>query len=116
MNNALKGALLSGLVLPGLGQILLKRYMRGLAIVAVVLSSLTVMVLKTSQLAYSIIERMEFESRGMDMQAISEAATQAAATSDNRAFYIGLWVIVGCWLFSIIDAYIIGRKLDRGQP
>jgi hypothetical protein len=112
MTNALKGALLSGLVMPGLGQVLLRRYTRGLVIVFVVLSSLAVMVLKASQLAYSIIEKMELESRGMDMQAITDAATQAAATSDNRAFHYCLVLIIGTWLFSIVDAYWIGKQMD----
>ena len=115
MTNALKGALLSGLVLPGLGQVLLRRYTRGLVIVFVVLSSLAVMVLKASQLAYSIIEKMELESRGMDMQAITDAATQAAATSDSRAFNYCLVLIIVTWLFSIVDAYRIGKQMDVRQ-
>jgi hypothetical protein len=112
MTNALKGALLSGLVLPGLGQMLLRRYTRGLVIVFVVLGGLGVMVLKASQMAYSIIEKMELESRGMDMQAITDAATQAAAASDNRTFNYCLVLIIVTWLFSIVDAYIIGKKMD----
>ena len=116
MTNALKGALLSGLVLPGLGQILLRRYTRGLVIVFVVLSSLAVMVLKASQMAYSIVEKMELESRGIDMQAITDAATQAAATSDNRTFNYCLVLIIVTWLFSIVDAYMIGKKMDARQP
>jgi TM2 domain-containing membrane protein YozV len=115
MTNALKGALLSGLVLPGLGQMLLKRYMRGLAFIAVVVGGLAVMVLKASQLAYSIVEKMELDSRGMDMQTITDAATRAAATSDNRSFNLCLGLIIVTWLFSIVDAYVIGRKMDARQ-
>ena len=37
MSHALKAALLSGLVFPGLGQIMLKHYKRGIAVVVVTL-------------------------------------------------------------------------------
>ena len=58
---------------------------------------------------------MELESRGMDMQAITDAATQAAATSDSRAFNYCLVLIIVTWLLSIVDAYRIGKQMDAGQ-
>ena len=112
MTNALKGALLSGLVLPGLGQVVLKHYKRGLALMLVVLSSLTVMVVKAAQLALAILENIEMEGGAIDMQAITEAATRSTATSDSRLFNLGLLVIVVCWVYSVVDAYVIGKKMD----
>lgn len=40
MNNSLKGALLSGVVFPGLGQIILKHYKRGIALMFWVLAGI----------------------------------------------------------------------------
>ena len=39
MKNSMKGALLSGLVFPGLGQIALKRYRRGFALMLTVMAT-----------------------------------------------------------------------------
>jgi len=115
MSNALKGALLSGLVLPGLGQVVLKHYKRGLALMLIVLGSLTVMVIKAAQLALSIFEKMELEGGAIDMQEIAEAATRASVTSDSRLFNFCLLLIVVCWLFSVVDAYVIGKKMDAPE-
>ena len=113
MTNAVKGALLSGLVLPGLGQIVLKHHKRGLALVAVVLSGLTVMVFKAVQLALSVLAKIDLERGAAGMQAITQAAAQASASSDSRLFNACLLLIIGCWIFSVADAYMIGKRMDR---
>ena len=51
MDKSLKAALLSGLVLPGLGQFFLKRYKRGAALVLVVLGSMFVIISKALEQA-----------------------------------------------------------------
>jgi hypothetical protein len=56
MNNSLKGALLSGLAFPGVGQIFLKRYKRGIALIITASVSLLVFVVKAMQHAHTILE------------------------------------------------------------
>ena len=46
MNNALKGALLSGLVYPGLGQVVLKHYKRGAALIITITAALLAVLIK----------------------------------------------------------------------
>ena len=62
MNNSLKGALLSGLVFPGLGQIILKHHTRGIAFIIIVSVSLFVgpksCVLKTTSAFCHPLDRM----------------------------------------------------------
>jgi hypothetical protein len=113
MTNALKGALLSGLVLPGLGQIVLKHYKRGLALMLVVLVGLAVMVVEAAQLALAVLARIESEGGALDMGTLANTATEAATTYDGRLFNFCLFVIVACWIVSIVDAYLIGQKKDR---
>ena len=48
MKNSLKGALLSGLVFPGLGQVVLKHYKRGFALMLTVSVSYTHLTLPTT--------------------------------------------------------------------
>ena len=115
MNNSLKGALLSGLVFPGLGQIILKHYQRGIALMVMVLVSLLVIVVKATQQAFIILEKIELEGGPIDMSAISNAATQSSTTSDNFIFNVVAILIIICWIVGVVDAYRIGKKRDKKE-
>ena len=115
MNNAVKGALLSGLVFPGLGQVMLKHYKRGIALMFAVSVGLLVVIVKVTQQAFTILEKIESEGRGVGMRAISKAATQAFNASDSLIYgFVSLWIIF-CWIIGVVDAYTAGRKKDLAQ-
>ena len=59
MKNAIKGALLSGLVLPGLGQVFFRRYLRGVVLMVTVCASLSVMAALILEKAVPILEKIE---------------------------------------------------------
>ena len=115
MNNSLKGALLSGLVFPGLGQIALKQYKRGIALIFIVLVSLSVIVAKAVQQAFSILEMVGTEGGAIDMKTISSAATQATYSSDGMIINFALFLVLLCWIIGVVDAYRIGKKKDLEQ-
>jgi hypothetical protein len=108
----LKGALLSGVIFPGLGQVILKHYKRGIVLMLTVFASLVVMVLKAVQHAFTILEKIELAGGVIDIQTITAAATEASATSDSLIYNLLLLLIVICWIFGIVDAYRIGKKKD----
>ncbi len=112
MNASLKGALWSGLIFPGLGQVVLKRYKRGAVIILTVLVGLSVIVVKAVQHALVILEKIELEGGAIDMSTISKAATQASTISESLIFNLALLLIMFCWIIGTIDAYRIGRKKD----
>ncbi len=112
MNNSLKGALFSGLIFPGLGQVVLKHYKRGAVIMLTVLVSLSVVVVKAVQHALAILEKIESEGGAISMSAISNAATQASTTSGSFTFNLVLLLVILCWIIGIVDAYRIGKKKD----
>jgi TM2 domain-containing membrane protein YozV len=112
MKTAVKAALLSGLVFPGLGQIYLKRYKRGLTILIIVLLALGIIV---RTVIVSAMERLKaIESGGgiADMQTISNLARIDSVHSGINLNLILLFVLC-CWLFSVVDAYKIAK---RGLP
>ena len=115
MNNSLKGAFLSGLVFPGLGQVVLKHYKRGLVIMLTVLVSLSVIVIEAVQKAFTILEKIESGGGTIDMNTISNAVTQASTTSDSLIFSFALLLIIFCWIIGVVDAFRIGRKKDIEQ-
>ena len=112
MNNSLKGALLSGLVYPGLGQVMLKYYKRGAVLMIAITVTLLAVLIKAVQQAFTILEKIESESGEIDMSTISSAATQAFTTSDSLIFKLLLWLVIFCWVIGVVDAYSIGRKKD----
>jgi TM2 domain-containing membrane protein YozV/cbb3-type cytochrome oxidase subunit 3 len=115
MNNSLKGALLSGLVFPGLGQVILKHYQRGIALMVTVLVSLLVIIVKAVQQAFIILEKIELEGGPIDMSTISDAAIQSSTTSDNFIFNVVAILIIICWIVGVVDAYRIGNKKDKEE-
>ncbi len=112
MNNALKGAFLSGVIFPGLGQVVLKHYKRGAVIMITVLVSLSIFVVKAVQIALAILEKIESEGGAISMSTISDAATRASATSGSLTLNLALLLVILCWIIGVVDAYIIGKKKD----
>jgi TM2 domain-containing membrane protein YozV len=112
MKNALKGTLLSGLVFPGLGQVYLKHYKRGIALMLIVSGSVLVIVVKAVLQAFTILEKIASEGQAIDMSTILNAATQASTTSDSLLYNFLLLLTILCWIIGIIDAYRIGKKRD----
>ena len=113
MTNAFKGALLSGLILPGLGQIALKHHLRGVVILLAVLVSTTVFVAKAAERALVILEKIDLEGGIINMDAILNATKQASANSGNTTLNLLFLMIGVCWITGTVDAYIIGRKKDK---
>ncbi len=112
MKNSLKGAFLSGVIFPGLGQIVLKHYKRGAVIMLTVLVCMSVFVVKVVQHALGILEKIESQGGAISMSTISNAATQASSTSGNLTFNIVLLLVILCWIIGVVDAYRIGKIKD----
>lgn len=112
MRNALKGTLLSGLVFPGLGQVYLKHYKRGIALMLIVSGSVLVIVVKAVLQAFTVLEKIASEGQAIDMSTILNATTQASTTSDSLLYNFLLLLTILCWIIGIVDAYRIGKKRD----
>jgi hypothetical protein len=112
MNNSQKGAFWSGLVFPGLGQVVLKHYKRGAVIIVTALAGLSVIVVEAVKKAFSILEKIGSEGRAIDMNTILDVASQASTNSDSLIFYFAVLLITFCWIIGVIDAFTIGKKKD----
>ncbi|MBI5750259.1 MAG: hypothetical protein HZA00_14165 [Nitrospinae bacterium] len=112
MSNSLKAALLSGLVFPGIGQVVLKRYRRGVILMLIVLACLFIVVAKAVQQAFSILKQIELAGGTINVDAILNAVTQSSTNSDSIVFNSILLLIIVCWILGVVDAYRIGKKRD----
>jgi hypothetical protein len=117
MTQALKGALLSGLVYPGLGQLVLKRYRRGAAFIVAASAGLTIIVLQAVQRAMQILAQFDPTREVPDTNRIMQLLHDSGTPKQSLIYHLALLLLVGGWLYSTVDGYIIGRQLDRaGQP
>lgn len=115
MSKSLKGALLSGLIFPGLGQVIFKHYKQGITLIVLVFGSLIVIVVIAVQKAFTIIEKIALEGKTINIDSILNAVTQASTTYNSSIINLAWLVIIACWIFGTIDAYRIGKKMDRGE-
>ncbi len=115
MTNATKGLLLSALVFPGLGQMTLKRYQRGVVLVLVTVVGLVAIVAQATREAWRILATIESEGGVIDEAAMSRAIAQATSWSGSLGFNLLLVAIALCWVYAAIDAYRIGKQQDLRQ-
>jgi hypothetical protein len=115
MKNAFKGAMLSGLVFPGLGQVALKCYGRGAVLIVATLVIVVETAIKAVQQALAILGTIEAGGGVIDLAAIADATTRALAGPAGRHFDILLLLLLACWLIGVIDGYLVGRKMDIEQ-
>jgi TM2 domain-containing membrane protein YozV len=112
MKNSLRGALWSGFIFPGAGQIVLRRYKRGIALVLTASAIVSVIVGEAVQQAFGILEKIEAEGGAINMNTVTNAAAQAVTPSQGFIFKLLLLLLILCWVIGIVDGYGIGRKRD----
>jgi len=110
MSRSLKGALLSGLILPGIGQVYLGYKKRGWSIIAVNIVILYLIISEVIQKAYSVIDEMKNSGSVMDIEQISAKAADLSGFSDNVFLNVLLMFFIIGWFVAMIDAYRLGKK------
>ena len=113
MKVSYKAALLSTFVFPGVGQLYLKRYFRGLVIMLLFCTGLGYMIWSATVSALNHLDDMMVKVPGSttNMQELSDIVGSKMLTTDpyhDAVFY----VIVCLWIFAIIDAYRIGKQRE----
>jgi len=114
MKASIKAALLSALVFPGSGQMYLKRYVRGLIPMVLVLAGLGVLIVQAAIGALQVLDKMQIQLQGgtVDMNAVSNLAAGSSTHGDPYSSLLSIGIAV-CWIFSVIDAYRLGKEKDR---
>ncbi|MDO9515896.1 MAG: hypothetical protein Q7J01_07345 [Syntrophales bacterium] len=114
MKPSTKAALLSGLAFPGAGQIHLKRLRRGIAIMVCVLVGIGALVWMATIRALAILDQLQNQVNKVDMETISNLA-KTSSSGASPYYNLILVFIVCCWLFSVVDAYRIGKRMERSE-
>jgi hypothetical protein len=110
METATKAALFSALLFPGWGQIYLRRYKRGIVIILPVLAGMLSICWDVVQAAISILKAAPFKKGTVDISAVIKLSLDSVKALDSIYFSLILLLVVLLWMFSIVDAYQLGKK------
>ncbi len=113
MTKSTKAALLSGLVFPGIGHIVLKQYLLGSILALASLLAMSAMVKVAYQRAQSIVDRVVSGEIQLETGSISELVASSSNDSDSLIPSISVVVFIACWLIGIIDSYRVGMTLEK---
>lgn len=117
MSKSIKAALLSALVFPGCGQLWLRRFRSGAALLAVTLLALSVVVRYAMQQAKLIADKVVAGDLPLDPDIIAQQVSAIVDNPASTAANLAGWIIIACWLFGIVDAYRAGRPVaSAGTP
>lgn len=102
-----KATLLSALVFPGMGQILLKRYYRAALFCLVALGSLAILVNIAIEQALVISDQIISGQVATDIHSISVLVTQSASKDAAQSRTVTDILLV-VWVLSILDTRLFG--------
>ncbi len=116
MSKALKAALLSGLVFPGIGHFVVKKPLKAALVMGVSIVCVYVMVAAAVDVAQELSLKIQTGEIPLDINSISQAVSEQQSQGRSVS---GRWpplLLLIAWLFGIIDSYREGRVLDKAAP
>ena len=113
MKKSIKAALLSGLIFPGIGHLMLKQHLRGSVLMVSSLIALWAIVNVAYQRALAIVDRINSGDIPFDTGAIAEAVSDPGVSAGSLMENISLLVLIACWLIGIIDSYRLGIAQEK---
>ena len=110
MTRSIKAALLSGLVFPGLGHMVLRQYLRGSILMLSALIALSVIVTTAIRKALTIVDRINSGEIPIETGTMTELVSNSISGRESLILNIAAFVVGACWLLGIIDSYRLGRE------
>jgi len=110
MNLGTKAALFSALLFPGWGQIYLKKYKRGILIILPVAAGMLSITWAIVQVAITVLKAVPIKKESVDLGAVVNLTVNSIKALDFYYFLFIFLLIIFFWVFSIIDAYLLGKK------
>ncbi len=108
MTRSIKAALLSGLIFPGVGHMILKQYLRGSILILSALIGVSVIVTKAINQALTIVDKINTGEIPVEAGAITELVSKSSNGAEGSILNIAALIVGACWLIGIIDSYRLG--------
>ena len=110
MNLAKKAALLNLILFPGWGQIYLKSYKKGIAIIIAVLAGIMSLLWSIIQTTITILKISPLKKGFVTFEAVIKVTVDSIRAMDLYYLFLILFSIILIWILSVIDAYMTGKK------
>lgn len=117
MSRSTNAALLSALVLPGVGHLYLKHYLRGTVLIVSSLACLGVLAERAVQQASIVLGKLATEGDMVDPGRLADLVAQTSSGPGSLVVRVATLGLAGCWVIGIVDAYRLGKNpLGRKAP
>jgi hypothetical protein len=113
MTRSTQAALLSGLIFPGIGHMVLKQYLRGSVLMIFALIASSVIVTAAIQRALTIVDRIIGGEIPVETGAITALVSKSASGADSSSVNVSVILLGVCWLIGIIDSYRLGISQEK---
>ena len=113
MKKVEKALLLSMLVFPGTGHILLKRYTYGFCLIIIASIASYFLIYGVIHQALEIADKIKSGEIYPDLSVILTLVSNQSASSEFQSLNTAMIVLLVVWLVGIVDTYRIGRQLGR---
>ena len=113
MKHSIKGALLSGLVYPGSGQLILGRIFTGVTLVILTTIGLGILIYRIATRLYRILDQVlpMLAKDELDFSIIIDSMDQSRYSSWNVELISFVLVLI-CWVCAAVHAYVVGKGID----
>ena len=116
MNKATKAALYNVLLFPGWGQLYLKRYKKGIAIIIAIIAGSVSILWSIVQTTIAFLKISPFRKNAVNFDAVVKTAIYSIKHTSRSYLILMLSLILLLWISSTIDAYTIGKKQQSIPP
>lgn len=113
MKKSTKAVLLSALVFPGAGHLLLKKYIHGAILAGTASYGLYFLISRMIEKALQIAEKIESGEVQPDLAVITELVSSQSTGAEARSLNIATAALIISWLIGIVDSYRVGRAKDK---
>ncbi len=109
MKNYIKAPLLSGFVLPGLGQVVNQQIIKGLILMALITVIFLILLVKVFIDLSAVMAEVVGPDLGLGPDTISRIVEGVRERNLNLLFFLG-GLGVSVWAYSVVDAFLTGRR------
>lgn len=107
-----KAILLNTLVFPGVGHFILKQKLKAFIFAGISIVALMVIFVKVIALSYAIVDKINTSLVQGETMSLIGILGKSFSESNTQQMNIAFLVYILIWIVAIVDAYMIGKKLD----
>ncbi len=113
MKNCWKAALLSAFVFPGVGHFAIQKKVQGIIFASIATICLLIFLTTVTQIAQQISDQIILGEIPLSVERISSEIDLKLEQNNDSTINYAIYLLVICWIVSIIDSFRLGRILDK---